>query len=40
MFGSQLWRYYRKVVPRLLVNNVRYLVSGARGRLLFSTHRF
>ena len=40
MMNSQLWRYYRKVIPRLLVNNVRLLVSGARGRMFFSTHSF
>ncbi|HEX9636094.1 MAG TPA: radical SAM protein [Acidobacteriota bacterium] len=40
MLRSQLWRYYRKVVPRLLINNLRYLLSGARGKLFFSTHSF
>lgn len=40
LLNSQLWNYYRKGVPRLLRNNIRYTVGGARNRLFYSTHRF
>jgi radical SAM superfamily enzyme YgiQ (UPF0313 family) len=40
LFRRQFWRYYRKAMPRLLRNNFRFMVGGARGRLFMSTHRF